>query len=144
MTKKCRIEKDLLADSIINDLGIACNNANCPWKGILSELDEHLKSCLFDTNKMPKHLQKLLDKANVNDYKTDFDPSAPEESCIHDYLDFNSNASLKARLYQKNPELIKKTFSSNEKEDKNKDKDIFEFLDDLGKSLIDLNIYNCD
>jgi len=128
LTKKSVITKDLLADSIINDLGVSCNNSNCPWMGVLSELDEHLKSCVFDKKLMPNNIYELLNKENTN--TRNIDHSEPEESCVNSYLNFNSNTSLKARLYQKNPELIKSSFSS---ENKNtKEKDLFDFLDSLG------------
>ena len=83
---------------------------------------------MFDTAKIPKNIQDLLNKERKK--TKDLDHTEAEETCVNSYLEFNPNSSLKARLYQKNPDLIKSTFSSEEKNDK-EEKDIFEFLDTI-------------
>ena len=58
------ISRDLLAFNIINDLEVFCNNENfgCPWKGKLSDIQNHLKVC----NKNINLLIESNDKKNEN------------------------------------------------------------------------------
>ena len=46
-SKVTDFSKDLLANAIVNDLEVKCDNEEkgCPWKGVLSELKNHLKVC---------------------------------------------------------------------------------------------------
>ena len=45
--KVIEFSKDLLAYDLVNDLEVKCHNEEkgCPWKGALSELNNHLKVC---------------------------------------------------------------------------------------------------
>jgi hypothetical protein len=58
------ISRDLLAFNIINDLEVFCNNENfgCPWKGKLSDIQNHLKVC----NKNINLLIESNEKKNEN------------------------------------------------------------------------------
>lgn len=59
------INRDLLAYNIIMELDVICNNElkGCPWKGQLSSLVNHMKSC--DTS--IQILKENQNKNNVND-----------------------------------------------------------------------------
>jgi len=112
------ISKDLIADSIINELGVSCNYPSCPWKGVLNNLNDHLKTCWFNPDKMGQKMSELFKKESNN---------LPYNNHDNNYVDFNPNASLKARLYQKNPNLIKNT--TLEDSNKKTPEDIFELFD---------------
>ena len=61
--------------------------------------------------------------------KESVDPLEDENiSNSNDYLNFNCNIGLKARLYQKNRELMEKVISQNNIEESNKRDSIMDFL----------------
>jgi hypothetical protein len=124
---KKQLGKDLVAYSIINDMPLSCNNTgmcinllsnilDCPWKGPLSELVNHLKSCYFDPKRMSVNVKKKLSSSDNNndfDKKTKvINPYEEEDQESGNYLNFNPNSSLKARLYQKNPTLMGKVLTN--------------------------------
>ena len=65
------ISRDLLAFNIINDLEVFCNNENfgCPWKGKLSDIQNHLKVCNKNINLLIESNEKkneILENNNNN------------------------------------------------------------------------------
>lgn len=89
----------------------------CPWKGILGDLNNHLKCCPFDDKRISVNIRKKLNE------NTDLNKNIESNS---DYTEFNNiNGSLKARLYQKNPKLIGKILDEGEDI---KHKDILDIL----------------
>jgi len=132
---KKQISKDLIASNIINDMQVTCNNegkfnlelffiTECPWKGTLSELNRHLKICPFDDKRILENVKKQLSKNSSSEI---INSLYDDENNTGEYLNFNpKNASLKARLFQKNPELIGKVL--NEEENGNGNSDIFSII----------------
>lgn len=120
---KKQISKDLIALNILNDMQVTCNNLGklhyynnieCPWKGTLSELVRHLGICPFDEKRISENIKKHLNKASLTDTKSKYQE---DDSNTGDYLGFNpKNASLKARLFQKNPALMSKVLNDEGKE----------------------------
>lgn len=97
-----QVSKDLVASNIINDLEVTCNNEFCPWKGTVGDLERHLGFCFFNNKKMSLEIKDILEKDNTIQTKN--------ETEIQNYFPYNSEintqSSLKARLYEKNPELM--------------------------------------
>ena len=91
----------------------------CPWKGTLSELNRHLKVCPFDEKRISDYVKKQFTKNLSGDIKKSY---YDDDTNTGEYLGFNpKNASLKARLFQKNPELMGKVLNDEEKENDNLD-----------------------
>ena len=96
----------------------------CPWKGQLSELNRHLKACPFDEKRISVNIKKQFTNTLSGDVKNTY---CDDNTGTGDYLDYNpKNASLKARLYQKNPELMGKVL--NEEENGHKTPDIYALI----------------
>lgn len=96
----------------------------CPWKGTLSELNRHLRICPFDDKRISENIKKQLSKNSSSEINNSL---YDEDNNTGEYLNFNpKNASLKARLFQKNPELIGKVL--NEEENGNADSDIYSII----------------
>ncbi len=128
------IKRDNIAYNIINDLEVFCNN-NCPWKGKLSELKKHLKKCNFNPNIINSTIKKALkDKnkrislilnsnteeiLNQNDEKqkteekeNDIDNDDEEGTTSVDSItSFNTRVGLRARLFNRNKELVNKVMN---------------------------------
>jgi hypothetical protein len=85
----------------------------CPWKGILNDLYNHLQNCFFDSARIPENMKNYI---NTLDMKEN-NQSKHQEEISDTYLNFNKNASLKARLFNKHSQLI---ISSMNNETKNK------------------------
>lgn len=111
------VYRDLIAYNIINDQEVFCIHKGnllfdfilgCPWKDILLNLNEHLKCCYFDSSKMPTYIKSFVDIDNIKE-------KAEDEDTVNsnNFLNFNSNIGLKARLYQKNKELMDKILAEN-------------------------------
>lgn len=49
--KKRKLEKDLIAFNIIDDLQSKCMHENCHWEGAYSQLKKHQRWCEFKPNK---------------------------------------------------------------------------------------------
>lgn len=114
---KSNISKDLVASNIINDLEVTCNYDHCPWKGPLSDLERHLQFCGFNPEKLSKEVKSILE--NEKKFEKEVGSSADQ------YLSFNTQSSLKARLYQKNPAVMENSLKKNEP----KEISIFDLLD---------------
>jgi hypothetical protein len=79
----------------------------CPWKDFLVNLNEHSKVCFFDKNRMSEHMKAFVD--NESKDIIDNDGGDPDQSVnSNNFLGFNANVGLKARLYNKNKELMDK------------------------------------
>lgn len=73
----------------------------------MTDLPNHLEYCIFDNIKLPENIKNYIqfsDKGETNnenllDNNDDDDPA-------NKYLGFNKNSSLKARLFNKNQNLI--------------------------------------
>ena len=109
--------RDLIANNMINDLEVLCPNngmiyimtlVGCPWKDSLLNLCEHNKNCYFDNEKMPARMK------NAFSYEEEKKPEFDDDNKTSQFLSFNSNVGLKARLYQKNKELMEKVITSND------------------------------
>lgn len=85
------MQKDLIAYNMINDLEVYCSNKGCQWKSKRKYLPNHLIKCYYDPIKLPEFIKKILYKV---DKKTEKNSN------------FNTNVSLKARMYHKNKENI--------------------------------------
>ncbi len=62
-----RAKKDILITNIINDLKVSCNYPKCPWKSILSNLDDHMQSCGFKKEAISKNLEEDRNFININE-----------------------------------------------------------------------------
>ena len=112
------IRNDLIASSIINDLEIYCINLGCPWKGRLMDLPGHLKKCYFNPSEIPEYIKEVLidkkenKKDNSENENSDNNIEGESESFNDNNLtSFNTKSSLRARLYNRNRELVNKIFS---------------------------------
>ena len=112
------IRIDLIATNIINDLEIYCVNLGCPWKGKLRDFSEHLENCYFNPNEVPEYIKEILeDKENKNKQKNEDNKendSDNEEATDSNLTSFNTKSSLRARLYNRNRELMKNVFAKND------------------------------
>ena len=140
--KKCRLcrkefifknaKRDNIAYNIINDLEVFCNN-NCPWKGKLSELKKHLKKCNLSPNKINSTIKEALKNNKsksfaINSNITDNlgktcekqnnegeDNDGEEEegrASVDSITSFNTRVGLRARLFNRNKELVNKVMSN--------------------------------
>lgn len=108
---KKQASKDLLAYSIINDIRVSCINKGCPAKFKLDEIQFHIKVCQFDEKILTENLKKKLLQSQQKEKLNESDEG-------NQYFDFNNNnGSLKQRLYSKNPEIMKKALSSEDKKE---------------------------
>ena len=60
--KKRKLEKDLIAFNIIDDLQSKCMHENCPWEGAYSQLKKHQRWCEF---KPKKQIESIIDAVEV-------------------------------------------------------------------------------
>ena len=133
----CRVEftekdirTDIIATNIINDLEIYCVNAGCPWKGKLKDFSRHLKTCFFNPNEIPDYIKEVLNNKNDsnldkinNDNKEYINNIEGNEGYNDNNLtSFNTKSSLRARLYNRNRELVNNIFSKSENKIKNTQK----------------------
>ena len=132
------IRVDHIATNIINDLEIYCINSCCPWKGKLNDFESHLKDCYFNPSKMPEYIKEVLDNkkeekekknGNENDDNVDGDD---EEDNDNNLTSFNTKTSLRARLYNRNRELVNNVFSKSWNRDnkKKKESDLLKILNE--------------
>ena len=134
----CRVEftekdlrTDIIATNIINDLEVYCVNKGCPWKGTLKAFSGHLKTCFFDPNEIPDYIKEVLNNkndSNINEINNDnkyFLNDIEGNEGFHDnnLTSFNTKSSLKARLYNRNRELVNNIFSKSENKIKITQKD---------------------
>ena len=112
------IRTDIIATNIINDLELYCINTGCPWKGKLSAFESHIKRCFFNPNEIPEYIKEVLnDKKETskgnNDKENNETNTDKESEDFHDnnLTSFNTKSSLRARLYNRNRELVNKVFS---------------------------------
>ena len=111
------IRTDNIATNIINDLEIYCLNLGCPWKGKLSGISNHLKECYFKPNEIPEFIKEILkdqnESKNKNGNENDDSNNDGEGEGFHDnnLTSFNTKSSLRARLYNRNRELVNNVFS---------------------------------
>ena len=107
------IKKDLIATNIINDLEIYCVNLGCPWKGKLRDFSEHLENCYFNPNEVPEYIKEILNNKDTKENKDENkeNNSDEEEEADRNLTSFNTKSSLRARLYNRNRELVKNVFS---------------------------------
>jgi hypothetical protein len=118
---------------------VYCNNRGCPWKSSLQNLNEHLKQCYFDPKKIPECIRSIIHNDERNKNKTTTTTTTAinnattttttalneqqhntnvnvvvddeEENISSNSINFNTNVSLKARLYYKNRTLMEKVLS---------------------------------
>jgi hypothetical protein len=116
------IRIDLIATNIINDLEIYCINLGCPWKGKLKDFSIHLQNCYFNPNEVPEYIKEVLknksDEKKENSEKKSDSNSDNEDSPDGNLTSFNIKTSLRARLYNRNRELVKNVFAKTEEEKK--------------------------
>lgn len=116
---------------------ILINILVCPWKGVLSELNNHLKFCFFDSKNLKPKIKKILEedvrKPVINEKKDIYQDEEEDPSSA--YAGFNIKASLKARLYSKKHILMDKVLNAEEK-------DRSDILDYLGYSDSPNNLTN--
>ena len=105
----------IIATNIINDLEIYCVNLGCPWKGKLKDFDEHLENCYFNPNEVPEYIKEILNNKDTKENKDENkeNNSDEEEEADRNLTSFNTKSSLRARLYNRNRELVKNVFSKN-------------------------------
>jgi hypothetical protein len=110
--------KDLIASNIIDELEVTCIyksirslKIDCPFKQPLINLPDHVKNCIFDPNKMSSQVKEFLGEEEKKQNLED------DELCnSNNFLNFNPSIGLKARLYQKNKQLMDKILSENQPE----------------------------
>lgn len=137
------IKTDILANDIINDLEIYCINSGCPWKGKLMDLEVHLQKCFFNPNEIPEFIKEVLSDKNENNKEKNISENKEENNVgeneeFHDnnLTSFNTKSSLRARLYNRNRELVNNVFSKSlnknkEKHEENKkESDLLRILKD--------------
>ena len=106
------IKKDIIATNIINDLEIYCVNLGCPWKGKLKDFSDHLNNCYFNPNEVPEYIKEILDNKPKEENKHENKESdSDEEEADGNLTSFNTKSSLRARLYNRNRELVKNVFA---------------------------------
>ena len=106
------IKKDIIATNIINDLEIYCVNLGCPWKGKLKDFSDHLNNCYFNPNEVPEYIKEILDNKPKEENKDENKESdSDEEEADGNLTSFNTKSSLRARLYNRNRELVKNVFA---------------------------------
>ena len=142
------IRTDIIATNIINDLEIYCINAGCPWKGKLMDFSAHLKKCYFNPNEIPEYIKEVLENKNENNKEkmsnendNDNDNVDGESNEFHDnnLTSFNTNSSLRARLYNRNRELFNNVFSkSSVKGNQNKHKKESDILSILKENNLNI------
>ena len=125
------IKIDLIATNIINDLEIYCINLGCPWKGQLKDFSYHLQNCYFNPNEVPEYIKEVLnnkkEENKQNSEKKSDNNSDDEDSPNGNLTSFNTKSSLRARLYNRNRELVKNVFAKTEEETK-KESDLLNLL----------------
>ena len=123
-------KRDNIAYNIINDLEVFCNN-NCPWKGNLSELKKHLKKCNLNPNKINNTIKEALKNnkskslvinSNITDnldktcekQKNEGEDDDEEEgrASVDSITSFNTRIGLRARLFNRNKELVNKVMTN--------------------------------
>ena len=115
------IKKDIIATNIINDLEIYCVNLGCPWKGKLKDFQEHLENCYFNPNEVPEYIKEILEYKDEKEQKieeNDENNSDNGEASDGKITSFNTKTSLRARLYNRNRELVKNVFAKTDKGNK--------------------------
>lgn len=126
------LQKDLIGFNMVNELEVYCVNSGCPWKNTLQNLNEHLKTCYFDSNRMPDYIKKIVcetkSDTNGNESNSFLTTRTPndEEFASNHCLNFNTKASLKARLYNKNKALMENVLSK--KKETNKRDTLYDFI----------------
>ena len=113
--------KDLIAQNIINDAIVTCIYKGCPWKDKLSNLTNHIQTCLFEPGKLPKFMKEsnlfTKKKNSVKKEKKDDD-----EDSIGNVCSFNYNSTIKERIFARDPSLVEKLFGQEKAEKKEEDK----------------------
>ena len=140
---KNQISQDIIANNIINDLIVTCNNKTCPWKGSILDLVKHMSYCVFDIKNIPDEIKNIFEKEIINNSTPEFNIEIN-----NNYSILNSQSSLKARLYEKHTEIMKKSLMKNNFKDK-LEFDIFEeyklelnFEKNVDEASIDANSVN--
>ena len=82
-----------------------------------------MKTCLFDKKKMPSYVKKIINETSKNEEKRT-ENEEEDENVDNENVEFNVNASLKARLYQKHPELMINVFKTKEELEKEEKKEM--------------------
>ena len=133
------IQIDLIAMNMVNELEVYCTNKGCPNQCKLSELNEHLYNCYFDPEKLPEYIKdvvydKSIKKKDLNEKDNEIEDSGLD---FEANTNFNTKVSLKARLYNKNKNLMEKVLSKgkfigNSKNDlkQPKEKNILDILEE--------------
>ena len=82
----------------------------------MDDLPNHLQYCIFDISKLPDHVKNYLNftknNSSENINEDEDDPSS-------NYLGFNKNSCLKARLFNKNQDMILNALNGNNSINKN-------------------------
>jgi len=128
------IKRDNIAYNIINDLEVFCNNDNCPWKGKLLNLKKHLKNCNLNPSKMDNKIKEMIEDKNKSkrnsldissstintlneikeDKKCDSEDNEGNEgrASVDTITSFNTRVSLRARLFNRNKNLVNKVLNN--------------------------------
>ena len=115
--------KDLIAQSMINDALVTCIYKGCPWKEKLSNLYNHIQTCLFEPGKLPNFMKKSDFLEKNKNYKNDKNTKIEEiEDDIGNICSFNYTSSIKERIFARNPNLVEKLFGEENKEKKEVEK----------------------
>jgi hypothetical protein len=125
--------RDLIAEKIIQDLEVLCNNKLCDWKGPLQSLEKHVKNCIYE--KPPEWLNKVQPKIQLDEKKEISDLLLEQVKFEYCQLEFQdeefqervneevSKKSLVERLYTKSQEsrqLLESVFDQSQKTDRRK------------------------
>ena len=133
--------KDLVAQSIINDAIVTCIYKGCPWKDKLSNLTNHIQSCLFEPGKLPKFMKEpnlfTKKKSSVKKEKKD-----EEEDSIGNVCSFNYNSTIKERIFARDPSLVEKLFGQEKAEKKEEDKMVKANIEKISENEDVNELYN--
>jgi len=131
------ISRDLLAFNIINDLEVFCNNENigCPWKGKLSEIENHLKVCNKNINLLIESNEKKNQNKNDNIIENNNNNNNIENNInINEKKENKINNNDNNNTNEDEPKIIKILTKINKTSEKSKIND--EKLDKLTKSIL--------
>lgn len=122
-----KAQRDLIGCNMVGELEVFCSNKHCPWKGKCQDLDEHLRQCNFDPKKLPQFIRDAMSKEHGKKAKSKEisqtknnpfrieankeDDDNEDDTLSNENVGFNTSIGLKARLYQKDPNLMKQVFS---------------------------------
>ena len=100
----------------------------------MNDLCNHLQNCIFDSSRIPDNVKNYID--NLDRKESNHKLHVHDEDTTDNYLNFNKNASLKARLFNKNSQLIISSLNNASKGNINNYSDILGTKDDFLNQIL--------